>query len=933
MPDVIATYRLQFRPEFGFAEAAAVIPYLKALGVSHIYASPVFRARPGSAHGYDGVDPNRLNPELGSPQDWERLLRRRRAAGIGWLQDIVPNHMAYHADNRLLADIFEHGPASAYRDFFDIDWHHPAEDLEGRVMAPFLGNRYRECLRNGDIRLAFEAAGFAARVYGEMRFPLAIETYLEILDHGELPAEGSLPADDPDHARLSDALDALESLALLETPARRVRQVRAVKATLWDLHARRTGLRRHIEACLARLNGEPGNLESFRDLDRLLSRQRFRLCWWKNANEEINYRRFFDINELIATRQEDQNVFDHTHDRIAAMSAEGSVDGVRIDHVDGLADPAGYLRSLRRRLGAGAVIVVEKILSPEEDLPPAWPVQGTTGYDFAHWLNALFVRRENEAAFTDIYQTYTGREASFEAEVHRAKSEILATRLAGDLANLVRRLQTIAVEDRFADHLTPGRIAGALKEVLTCFPIYRTYFGDGDERPWEHRIVAATTDRARKRRPEFAAEIAFVRDLILNENRHRCPEGSTKRRDAVRRFQQLSSALMAKGCEDTAFYRYHRLVSLNEVGGEPGSFGCRREQFHRFVRNRAAAWPLTMNSTATHDSKRGEDLRARLNVLSELPEAWRRRVGRWYALTRNFRTRVHGTLAPDRNTVYLLFQTLVGAWPEDPRQNPPFEERIQTYLLKAVREAGEATSWIDPQEAYEAALHRFVAAILAPSPDNLFLADFVPFCRRIAFYGRFNTLSQCLIKIAAPGIPDFYQGTELSQLALVDPDNRRPVAYRMHEQTLKALGDRPQETPALAAERVASAADGHTKLFLIARALDARRRYQEVFGSGRYLALNISGAFAINVVAFARRTNGQWALALAPRFLTDLVSENEAPLGPDIWQDTVVHLPSGAPADWHNVFTGQQCRADGHIAVGEALSHFPVALLISKEAP
>jgi (1->4)-alpha-D-glucan 1-alpha-D-glucosylmutase len=931
MKDLIATYRLQLRSEFGFADAAAVVPYLAALGISHIYASPIFGARPGSPHGYDGVDPNRLNPALGTPADWDALLRRRETAGLGWLQDIVPNHMAFHAANGLLADIFEHGPLARYRRFFDIDWHHPDDDLRGKVMAPFLGTRYREALHNGDIRIGFSTDGFAVQVYGDLKFPLAIATYRQILDHAfrGAPPSGS----DPDVARLADPLEALARLDDLEDPDARQRQTRAVKETLWDLYEHDAAFHRRLETCLAHLNGRPGNRGGLPDLDRLLTRQHFRLCWWQKANRTINYRRFFDINALIALRQEDPAVFAHTHHLIATLAADGRVDGVRIDHVDGLADPAGYLGRLRERLGARATILVEKILAPDEALPSGWPVQGTTGYDFAHWLNALFVQRTNEALLTAIYEDYTGRRASFEAEARQAKREILATRLAGDLANLVRRVQAAAM-GRTGD-LTARDLAEALTELLVHLPVYRTYLDGGDLRPADRNTVAAAAAQVFDRQPHLGGAIVFIRDLLTGGGPDRPSAGPphTRRLAALRAFQQLSAALMAKGCEDTAFYRYHRLVSLNEVGGAPERFGCRRAQFHAFIARRAAAWPRAMNSTATHDSKRGEDVRARLNVLSEIPDAWRRRLHRWHDLTRNFRTRVRGRMAPERNTVYLLFQTLLGTWPPDANDGAPFEERIRAYMRKAVREAGQATSWIDPREDYESALQRFVAALLDPAPDNAFWADFAPFSRRIAFYGRFNALSQCLIKIAAPGVPDFYQGTELWQLALVDPDNRRAVDYDARRRRLQTLEGAASEPLSLAADLLQTPEDGRLKLFLIARGLATRRRYPDLFLTGRYHPLGTAGPLAAHVVAFAREAGGRWALVVVPRFLTALVAENEAPLGNGIWRETAVVLPPGAPPTWRNVFTRQTLHGEGALALGEVLAHFPAALMISEEQP
>jgi (1->4)-alpha-D-glucan 1-alpha-D-glucosylmutase len=930
MTDWIATYRLQFRPEFGFADAAAIVPYLDALGISHIYASPIFSARPGSPHGYDGLDPNRLNPELGTPADWDFLTRRRQALGMGWLQDIVPNHMAFHGANGLLTDILEQGRFSRYRDFFDIDWHHPDDNLQGRVMAPFLGTRYQEVLQNGDIRIVFSADGFAVQIYGALIFPLAIATYRQLLD--KVAGEASRTEADPNVARLEDVLDVLVRLDDLEDGDTRRRQTQEVKAMLWSLYEHEPGVRHLIDSGLTRLNGTPGDSESLQALDHFLSRQRFFLCWWQRANRTINYRRFFNINELIALRQEDPAVFAHTHELIGALTADGFVDGVRIDHVDGLADPAGYLEALRRRLGEDALILVEKILAPDETLPAGWPVQGTTGYDFTHWVNALYVQRENEAQLTDIYQAYTGRQSSFEGEVRQAKREILASRLAGDLTNLVRRVQAAAVAIDIEGAPTAPQLRQALTEILVQLPVYRTYLDSGDGRKADRDIVDAAAVRALDEQTHLRGAIAFIQKLLLGEEPAGPDDasGRIRRLAGVRAFQQLSAALMAKGGEDTAFYRYHRLVSLNEVGGEPERFGCRRSEFHTFLSRRAAAWPLAMNSTATHDSKRGEDLRARLNVLSEIPDVWRRRLRRWHDLTRNFRTRVDGEMLPDRNTVYLLFQTLLGAWPPKDCDNTSFEERIQAYMQKALREAGQATSWIAPREAFETALRRFVAALLDPAPDNLFRADFVPFCRQIAWYGYWNALSQCLIKIAAPGVPDFYQGSEFWQPALVDPDNRRAVAYPAREHALKTI-NLPRDDRALVDELCETAEDGRIKLFLIARGLAARQRHPEVFLTGRYRPLEVEGALARHVVAFAREAGGRWAAVLVPRFMTALVKENEAPLGHRVWQDTAVRLPSEAPSIWRDVFTHQTRQGAGALAVGEILSHFPAALMISEE--
>ncbi|MFY9704601.1 MAG: malto-oligosyltrehalose synthase [Desulfobacterales bacterium] len=930
----IATYRLQFQPEFGFADAADIVAYLSELGISHIYASPIFRARKGSLHGYDCVDFNAFNAELGSPEDWQTLVDRLRTHTMGWLQDIVPNHMAFHADNRMLADVLENGTSSGFHDYFDICWNHPSKDLQGRVMAPFLGQRYGECLEKGEIRIVYDRDGFAA-TYGDLKFPLQIETYLNILDQPTAWIKTELGEEDPAYNRWIDALDDLESLVLHVDSGVRQDHSRAIKQTLWDLFCGNTVIRRLLSETLRRFNGEPGNIHSYKRLDGLLSQQRFRLCYWQVANEEINYRRFFDINELIALRQENREVFEYTHRLLGKLASEKSVSGVRIDHVDGLADPEEYLQRLRRCLGEDAYILVEKILAPEEPLPLGWPVQGTTGYDFAHWLNALFVYRENETRFTEIYTGFSGRTEPFEDVVYSAKKWVLASRMAGDLDNLARRIKKISALKCFADNLTLNRLKSALSEVLARFHIYRTYLGKENGRPEDRAVVEAAISRAVLEYPHLHIETEFLRNLLLEnvpfEEAVDDVEIFKQCGWAVRAFQQLSAALMAKGFEDTAFYRYNRLVSLNEVGSAPDRFGCSVEQFHAAITRRAEDWPHAMNSTATHDSKRGEDVRARLNVLSEIPTEWKTRLEAWHTFTRGHRMRKGSKTVPDKNTEYLLYQTLIGAWPQDRPVTHRFVDRVKAYMIKAAREAGEHTSWLEPEEEYETALAGFVESILDPSPQNEFMPAFVPFCKKIAFFGLFNLLSQCLLKIAAPGVPDFYQGTELPQLALVDPDNRRPVAYDERRRLLKAIGRVSSDPLAQVAGLLENRDDGRVKLFVIARALATRRQLKDVFHSGRYLPLEASGPFRRHIVAFAREAGGQWCVAVVPRFLTALVGEDQDPLGKNVWRDTAVMLPPEAPRSWRNIFTSQSIQGAMGIAVGDALQHFPVALLLGEQ--
>lgn len=932
MPDVTATYRLQLQPGFGFAQVAAVVPYLSALGISHVYASPVFRARPGSRHGYDGLDPNSLNPELGSAADWQALRDRLRAHGLGWLQDIVPNHLAYHADNPMLADVLAHGPSALHADTFDICWGHPSPHLRGRLMAPFLDAPYSACLARGDIRLAMGPEGLCAR-YADLRFPLAPETWREVLEPGSDDLRAALGAASAAWQRWFDALDRLENLPLVADPTARREEERVIQAMLWDLHERHPAVRDHVGAALELCHGAAARREGFPRLDRLLARQRFRLCHWQTAAEEINYRRFFDINHLIALRQENPAVFGRTHRLLGEWAAAGFLDGVRVDHVDGLADPRAYLVRLRELLGPAAYIAVEKILAPDEELPAAWPVQGTTGYDFAHGVNGIFVDGRREAAFTAVHEAFSGRRTPFPEVAREARREVLARRLAGDLDNLARRAREAAARKPRADHLAETRLREALGELLVRLPVYRTYLGSGAQDPEGRALLETLLKRSRQARPDLAAGFDLLQRLFLGRRPSRAPGDETpparEDRRIVQGFEQLAAALAAKGVEDTAFYRCHRLLSLNEVGGDPERFGSGRAPFHAFLQRRAERSPRALNATATHDAKRGEDVRARLNVLSELPAEWGARLEAWHATNRERRIPLPEGPVPDRNVEVLLYQTLVGAFPAAGPVTPQFVERIQAYLVKATREAGGRTSWAAPRGDYEEALTTFVARILETSPANAFLADLKRFAARVAFWGLLNTLSQTVLKIAAPGVPDFYQGTELLQLALVDPDNRAPVDFAARRRLLATLG--PEADPrALAAELRSRRNDDRLKLFVTARGLAIRRRHPALFVGGAYHPLEARGPQRRHVVAFAREAAGLWCLTVVPRLVASLTGTLRNPVGRAVWGETVLRLPPRAPRAWRAVYSHQVAAAGTELAVAEALAHLPVALLLGE---
>src|SRR5688500_4084427 len=717
-----ATYRLQFTPEFGFAQADTVLPYLHELGISDIYASPIFHARSGSLHGYDVVDPNRLNPELGTVESFEKLIDHARRLEFGWLQDIVPNHMAYDSRNRMLMDVLENGPASPYADFFDIEWNHPYESMKGKILAPFLGRFYGECLEDGEITLHYDESGLNVRYYS-LILPVNIEAYSDVLTDNLVSLRRRLGAGHLDYIKLLGGLYTLKNIAPKQDSADRADQIAFVKSILWELYTSNDEMKPHLDATLARINGTTGQPESFNLLDRLLSQQWYRLSFWKVAAEELDYRRFFNINELISLRMEDEKVYRHTHALVDRLVREGKFTGLRVDHIDGLYDPLSYLTWLRRDSGA-VYLTVEKILAYEEDLPALWPVQGTTGYDFLNYLNGIFCRREHQRQFSQLYSRFTGIEALAGVLMVEKKRLIIGKYMAGDIEGLAFLLKSVSSRDRHAADVTLYGLKRALVEVLAFFPVYRSYVSPEQRSAEDRQWLSVAVERAKAANPGLLLELNFIgRFLLLELDDHHAEEEKNQWMHFVMRFQQLTGPLMAKGFEDTALYVYNRLLSLNDVGGDPDHFGVSMDEFHDFVRRRGARWPHAMNATATHDTKRGEDARARINVLSELPREWGRQLRSWSKINRSKKVTVKDGEAPDPNDEYFLYQTLIGAWPPDGAPDGTFLERLKAYLIKAVREAKVHTEWLKPDLAYEEAFVKFAEVILASSEENRFLDE------------------------------------------------------------------------------------------------------------------------------------------------------------------------------------------------------------------
>ncbi len=945
-----ATYRLQFNGEFRFADAQALVDYLHQLGITDIYASPLLQARRGSAHGYDVTDPSHLNVEIGTERELESLSEALRQKDMGLLLDIVPNHMAASSENPWWMDVLEDGPGSAYAAFFDIDWHPPRTILNNRVLLPILGRPYAETLENKELKLVFEQGSFFV-LYYETKLPAAPKSYARILQHRLDELQEKMGAENPAFRELGGILAAIASLPErtslpVELAGERRLQREAIKERLRNLVQNSADIRRFVEQNLRIFNGRKHEPGSFVPLDRLLGEQAYVLSYWLSVTEEINYRRFFTITDLVGVRTEDPLVFEATHSVILRLAENGIVTGLRIDHIDGLRDPAGYLRRLQEHFGLdpGAsthprfYVIAEKILAEDERVPPEWPICGTTGYDFVNVLNGVFVEPSGATKMGAIYKAFTGEAVEYSDLVYAKKIEVMETLLAVEMRSLGHHLGLLAEQDRYARDLPLTHLAAALTIVTACLPVYRTYIRNFLISASDRRRVEQALACARTRNPGVSSRcFDFIEDvLLLRERPHITPEQREARLAFIVRWQQFTGPIMAKGFEDSALYIYNRLVSLNEVGGNPDSRGVTPEEFHLFCRRRQKNYRHTLNATSTHDTKRSEDVRARINVLSEMPEKWEKWLNRWARLNKPKKKLVNNKPVPDPNEEVLLYQTMLGAWPLDEREVPAFRLRLQEYMVKATREAMVHTKWTRPNVEHEEALSEFVKEINENSESNRpFLSDFLIAQAEIAFYGALNSLSQQVIKITAPGVPDFYQGTELWALWLVDPDNRRPVDFAKYASALERLRKaEADDRPGLLRELVDTWCDGRIKLYITAKALDFRRANAELFRDGAYEPLDVSGSAGKNVCAFLRHAKRGWAITLVPRLTTKLVRSGHMPLGEKVWSSNVLRLPRKAPERWTNALTGEVLEAtaaDGGrvLPISAAFNYLPVALLSS----
>jgi malto-oligosyltrehalose synthase len=951
----LSTYRLQLHAGFGFRAARDVVEYLVRLGITDCYCSPFLLARAGSTHGYDICDHQQLNPELGSAADFDAFAEALAAHQMGQVLDFVPNHMGVDpAANRWWRDVLEDGPASPFAHFFDIDWDPIKPELKAKVLLPALGDHYGLVLERGELQLCYADGALVLR-YGEQSWPIDPARYSLVLRLGLESLQAEWKADDPQLQEFLSILTAFDHLPARSDTKRaqveeRQREKRIIRERLSRLAHDSPRVRRHIDSALQVFNGEPGHPASFDRLHELLEQQTYRLAYWRTAFHEINYRRFFDIKELAGLRMEEPDVFAATHALILQLIGAGKVTGLRLDHLDGLFDPAGYLERLqtavRQQSWSAApsserpfYVVAEKILSGTEVLPPGWPIHGTTGYEFLNDLNRLFVDPHNAAAMRRIYERFTGETTPFADLVYECKKLITGTALAGELNVLAHALNRISEGNRRARDFTLDSLREAIREVVGCFPVYRTYVRGVSATETDRQMIDVAIQRARRRNPAMEASVFdFLRRALLPTS----DEGPAGVEIAplvqfAMKFQQYTGPVQAKGVEDTAFYRYHVLVSLNEVGGDPQRFGGTLAQFHEANARRLSHWPANMLATATHDTKRGEDARARLNVLSEMPDIWRGHVNRWKRINAGYRTEVEGEPAPDRNDEYLFYQALLGAWPaSSPEALPSADliERLRAYMLKAVREAKVHTSWISPNEAYDQAVGHFVERALAGPQAAKFLASFLPFQQRVAALGMLNSLAQIILKMTSPGVPDVYQGAELWDFSLVDPDNRRPINYAERLGLLNdlepLLADQTPERAAAVAELLRNWEDGRIKLFIIALGLRLRRRWRDLFIQGAYVPLTAEGNAADHVIAFAREFAAQRGLVVVPRWCSRLTRPDQLlPVGTPSWQTTVLRLP----VDWEslsfrNLITGERIPvSESGLRMSDVLATCPVAML------
>ncbi len=869
MYDPISTYRIQFHKGFTLKQLEAHLEYFSLLGPGTIYASPLLKAVPGSGHGYDVINPLEMNPETGRLQHFKSLTGEFQKAGIGWVQDIVPNHMAYHPKNDWLMDVLKNGSRSPFHHVFDLE---PGVPGPGNpLMLPFLGSSREEAVRRGEIKLGWENQHFCIRYFDHV-YPCSPDTFSNLVKD----RAGTKPGKDL------------------------------------------------VEGILEKYNSDPTKLKE------VLDKQHFTLCHWQETEKRINYRRFFTVNGLICLRMEDENVFHAWHRFVAQLLHQGHLNGFRIDHIDGLNDPNGYLQQLRRLSGREAYIVAEKILEQDEDLPEFWPVQGSTGYDFLAMVNNLLTDVRKSPRLKNLFKEVTQVRTPPVELIYQNKKMILTTRMHGEWNNITAYFDRLGLLDYKQEGVTKEEIKEAIGEFMLACPVYRLYPRRFPIRNQNRKLVREIIRQAKQRNPGIVPALDKLADVLFSKNR---TDGENIRKvgSFFRRLMQYTGPLMAKGVEDTSMYQYNSFIAHNEVGDAINAKGIPISEFHRQMKARQSNWPLTMNTTSTHDTKRGEDVRARLNVVSELTREWESNVHRWMQMNQKLKTRLDsGLLEPSLSVEYFIYQTLLGTFPFDGRADEEYLDRIDQYLVKALREAKRKVSWRHPDEVYEKAVCSFVWNMLDPKHD--FLRAFLPFQQKVAWRGVVNSLAQLTLKCTCPGVPDIYQGTELWDLSLVDPDNRKEVDY--HER-LRLLQEMQNNHRAGAAGMIRSLSrkpfDGKIKLWLTHTLLKLRRENPDLFENGAYLPLKVEGKYRRHVLAFARQWHSQRLIIAVPLITGGLSQKQEGEYLSEIdWSNTRIALPAQLQNGWKNLLTSESRAFSGSIPAAEIFSNAPVGLMISE---
>jgi (1->4)-alpha-D-glucan 1-alpha-D-glucosylmutase len=884
-----STYRVQLHKDFTFRDLEGIIDYLDALGISTIYAAPIVQATPGSMHGYDVIDPHGINKEVGTLSDLQSLARKLKSKSMTWIQDIVPNHMAFNTLNFRLMDVLERGEFSPYYRYFDIDWQHPAAHLNGKLQVPFLGDHREACLNRKEIKLSFSGKGFTID-YFTTSYPLSLSAFEflfsgisvfaweEFVRMGQSARDYTDWKDDKEFYLSSLVNDDSQHLAILEF--------------------------------LEKINGDRDTLL------KLLDHQFYFLTYWKDTEREINYRRFFTVNELICLRMEEQFVFDEYHTFLHSLYRDNLIQGLRIDHIDGLKDPLQYISRLRKRFGENCYIIAEKILESKEDIPEHWPLQGTSGYEFLAYINQLMTSRKGAKELLSFYRELMPQLPSYKELVRTNKQLILEKYMAGEWENLTR----IFIQSGLNNSSEPGRIKKALEMFMIALPVYRIYPDKFPLRGHDISVLNYAFERARTQEPALKPELDLLQSLFTGKSEN----GSAYpvRLSFLQRLMQFTGPLTAKGVEDTTFYVYNALVSHDEVGDSPHTLGMSVSAFHQTMAGRQQTTPLSLNATSTHDTKRGEDARLRLNALCEFPEQWKNFVRQWMTMNKKFHTRMpSGNMAPGINDEYYIYQAIAGGFPEDGEVTEEWVERILAYYTKVLREAKVNSDWADPNQAYEEACHTFIRSIVRPGSE--FMESFESFISKVIVRANLYAMAQVLIKVTAPGIPDVYQGCELWDLSFVDPDNRRPVDYKKRMDLLSALGQKEEQGQAILFSFLEDQRrTGVEKLFVTRKSLQFRQANPRFFTEGAYVPLQTTGKETITV-AYARKLDDQWALVVVPLSVRSNSEKNPS----DVPDTEEVILPEEAPQVWLNVFTGEEVRTEGRMVLSEILGRFPVALL------